>query len=499
MKKTKERAATTVAACTTIWLMFGLSCMLQPLPRLAVVSAFAVPSTTAKQRRRVSFRLASSSSSVTDSGSSNLDKNVVARRRIPDNIKVLILPGFGNDSNDYYLPQAPQGSLVQSLEKRGWKKMVAIKMKRKNEEEASTTATTGNNDNDETMTMINDQIRVLPLSRFDWLQVFWNGAFDIQFWRANAGPTRPAFYWYLQRVATAVQEMTTTTSNHKDDQNANENDDTKIVLVCHSAGGWLARACLGFLGTNSSNSGVNTSSGITESGHVDDAATNKVRTIPLNRILGLVTLGAPHLPPPPQVMDMTRGALRITHETFPGAYHASGGNACDDSIFYITVAGKAVRGQKQERQRPWEPTTVPGFAYNSYQAVLGDGTALGDGVVPVSKKYGTLLQRRSITSCHFIHCGGFVAGSSFASLSQSFRTLHGIRWMPLTWTMPFRLIWTVFFIPLMLRTNGMVVTPSLIHGTIRYSRRLHVPSSGSSIRPDKKRQVDHVNNRNEVA
>ena len=32
--------------------------------------------------------------------------------------------------------------------------------------------------------------------------------------------------------------------------------------------------------------------------------------INLNRIIGIVTLGAPNIEPPPGVMDMTRGALR---------------------------------------------------------------------------------------------------------------------------------------------------------------------------------------------
>lgn len=363
MKKTTERV---VAAAAAVWLLYFSS-----LPLL--VKSFAVQATTS--RKRISFLFASSSSSA-DSVANK--KNVVL-----ENIKILILPGFGNDSNDYYLEQAPQGSLVRSLEKRGWKNMVK----------------------DETAPgdkMINEQIRVLPLSRLDWLQVFLKGALDVKFWMADAAPSRPAFNWYLQRIATAVEEMTTTDNN--DDEN-NNNNNTKVVLVCHSAGGWLARACLGFLGTSSSSS--STSLDKTEKQTVNVDATNI--QIPLNRILGVVTLGAPHLPPPPHVMDMTRGALRITHETFPGAYH-------NDDIFYITVAGNAVRGEKQERQSPWEPTTVKGFAYNSYEAVIGDGTALGDGVVPVSNSLYTVTE-----ICYAIHslCWSIIM-DHFSIFSQSF-------------------------------------------------------------------------------
>jgi hypothetical protein len=75
-------------------------------------------------------------------------------------------------------------------------------------------------------------------------------------------------------------------------------------------------------------------------------------------------------------MDMTRGALRITHERFPGTYH-------EPDLFYLTVMGLSVKGQKQERKSPLEPTTVTGFAFNSYEAVCGDGETIGDGVVPL--------------------------------------------------------------------------------------------------------------------
>jgi pimeloyl-ACP methyl ester carboxylesterase len=123
------------------------------------------------------------------------------------------------------------------------------------------------------------------------------------------------------------------------------------LLVCHSAGGWLARAALGYL--------------------------NDVID-PRQRVCGVVTLGAPHLPPPPGVMDMTRGALRFTNDDFPGAYYQQ------EDVFYITVVGDAIAGVAQQKSSPFEPTSTTGFAYVSYQAVSGVGTTSGDGVVPVS-------------------------------------------------------------------------------------------------------------------
>ena len=44
--------------------------------------------------------------------------------------------------------------------------------------------------------------------------------------------------------------------------------------------------------------------------------------------------------------------------------------------------GDAVQGKEQTRSSPLEPTSVEGFAYNSYLAVCGDGNTIGDGVVP---------------------------------------------------------------------------------------------------------------------
>lgn len=217
----------------------------------------------------------------------------------PANIKVLILPGFGNDSSDYLLPQAPQGSLLQSLKNRGW-----------------------------------EDIEILPVQRSDWLNVFLRGALDWQFWTGVAPATRPAFSWYLQRIADAMPD-----------------DDRRVLLVCHSAGGWLARAALGYMRDS-----------------ID----------PATKVCGIVTLGAPHVPPPPGVMDMTRGALPLTDEAFPGAYYQN------DNVFYITVAGDAIVGEEQKRSSFLEPTSVKGFAYNSYLGVCGDGIASGDGVVPVS-------------------------------------------------------------------------------------------------------------------
>jgi len=221
------------------------------------------------------------------------------------------------------------------------------------------------------------RIRVVPLRRTDWLQVFWKGAFDWQFWNSSAAPTRPAFRWYLERVSDAVDELVR--DIERGGGEGSDGGTTKVVLLGHSAGGWLARAAMGFGtsgGGGDTTSDMAATAGTGNDGDDDDGIPsfhfpNK------DRVVGIVTLGTPHLPPPPTVMDMTRGALRITNERFPGAHFG-------DSIFYLTVCGEAVRGSKRERRsnNPFEPTTLDGFAYDSYEVVCGAGDEMGDGVVP---------------------------------------------------------------------------------------------------------------------
>ena len=103
-----------------------------------------------------------------------------------ERVHFLILPGFGNASEDYTMPR----SLVPTLVSRGW------------------------NDGN---------ISVLPVERINWLQVFLCGCFDLQFWLADAAPTRPAFRWYLQKVASEVKRI-----------KSEKGEESKVVLLGHS-------------------------------------------------------------------------------------------------------------------------------------------------------------------------------------------------------------------------------------------------------------------------
>ncbi|KAL7566438.1 hypothetical protein ACA910_000918 [Epithemia clementina (nom. ined.)] len=301
------------------------------------------------------------------SGQSYFSKRTTALKTPPppSNVKLLILPGFGNDKEDYFLKQAPEGSLVQSLQNRGWyygsEEEAKEEKKRKTVEDPSNLSSSLETTTTTTTKTQQSQIRVLPVARLDWIKVFAQGIFDRNFWSGQASVNGPAFGWYLNLIVREIQSLC-----------PDEND--RVVLVGHSAGGWLARAALGHCSSRKRST-------TTENGEREKAGDNNNNInnnhdddksrFPLERVLGLVTLGTPQSPPPPPVEDVTRGALRLTNELFPNNFHAG------DNLFYITVMGESVEGVEQDRKGP------SGFAYESYTRVCGIGNTIGDGVVPV--------------------------------------------------------------------------------------------------------------------
>lgn len=173
----------------------------------------------------------------------------------PYRVTILVLPGFFNNAEDY-LP------LQKTLLGEGY------------------------------------EVDILNVERTDWLKVFSRGATDDLFWAGRAPPTNPGFNWYLDLVKERVQGY-----------------EEPCVLMGHSAGGWLARACLG-----------------DGSGNGDVWGSGEGGQLKKEDVAGIVTLGAPHYPPPDSSMEMTRGALTLTSELLPGCFH--------DDLFYMSVGGE---------------------------------------------------------------------------------------------------------------------------------------------------------------
>jgi hypothetical protein len=250
--------------------------------------------------------------------------------------RFLILPGFGNDAIDYSNPlkRGSQFGFVTSLESRGY------------------------------------QVDVVPIQRLQWLNILWS-IFSKDFFLSTCKPAA-LFGFYFKAVDKSVRDM-------------NESCRQPIILIGHSAGGWLAR---GILGNGNWASSTALSSDF---------------------VAGLVTLGAPHLPPAEGSPDMTRGALRYVDSSYPGAY------LCSDtaqSIFYLTVGGTAVRGDKLASQG-----SISKFASNSYQQVTGSSfdaeETVGDGVVPLSHAHLAGAEQITIEGCfHSIQSDKWYGGNS---------------------------------------------------------------------------------------
>lgn len=240
---------------------------------------------------------------------------------------VLILPGFGNDSNDYDNGEPPDPKFTKS---------VIVKV-------LSDTSFVLGQDKQELVEEKGDPglmsrlkrrgfdcVDILPVDRPEWLKVF-GGLLDSDF-RSGIAPPDTAFGWYLDRVDQEVERISQTTGE-------------RVLLLGHSAGGWLARAALG----------------------------RNPKLIDQTR--ALVTLGAPHTLDP-QGEDQTQGALRYVERQYPGAFLKGRG------IEYVTVAGSAVLG-KDEFSRG----TSEKEAFISYERLAGRGNVSGDGIVPLSSAH----------------------------------------------------------------------------------------------------------------
>lgn len=121
---------------------------------------------------------------------------------------------------------------------------------------------------------------------------------------------------------------------------------SKVNLIGHSAGGWIARLYLGEKPYNIHND-------VTQSAGVWHAHPY---------INTLVTLGTPHV----SQERWTKRNLDFVKINYPGAFYPN--------VHYVCVAGKAIYGKR--RPGSW-------LAYNSYKLTCGQGNCWGDGITPV--------------------------------------------------------------------------------------------------------------------
>ena len=238
---------------------------------------------------------------------------------------VVICPGFGNDSIDYEAPlsQPREVGFISALERRGFDP---------------------------------EAIYTVPVKRRDWVRVA-GGLLDPGFYTNKALPTGRGYGWYVRRLQQCVNEAYEASGGEK------------VLLIGHSAGGWLARAAMG--------DGVWAKA---------DGGGTETRTA--ERIRCLATIGAIHRPPQDLGTCVTRGALAYTNEMYPGAFLKAEG------VAYVSVGGDAIVGNNA-KDMPVDPTdadeayrvrgegNAQRVAFTSYEAVCGQGEVTGDGVVPL--------------------------------------------------------------------------------------------------------------------
>ncbi|KAK7409743.1 hypothetical protein VNO78_00023 [Psophocarpus tetragonolobus] len=176
---------------------------------------------------------------------------------------------------------------------------------------------------------------VAKVSRVDWLRNA-AGLMDPNYWRGSLEP-RPVLDWYMERVQHAVEQA----------KDKDKDKDKEVSLIGHSAGGWLARLYMQEYG--------------------------------VSHVSLLLTLGTPHLPPPPApgVIDQTRGLLHYVQQNCSNPVYTP-------QLKYVCIASRYIKGARLFGNSNPEatPTFRARIVGQGYKQVCGQADVWGDGVVP---------------------------------------------------------------------------------------------------------------------
>lgn len=218
---------------------------------------------------------------------------------------IVICPGFGNEANDYIAPAScPELGIVSRLEERGF------------------------------------MVEVLDIQRRDWARVL-RSLLTKAYWSRSC-TVDPAYGWFLAKVKAAIDSARL---KHGSDE---------VMLLAHSAGGWLARAFLA------------------DERYFDDGEAHAAGTAHNRAVRSLVSLGSPHVAAPLHARDMTGGALTWVNNNWPDAHFA------DQGVKYACIAGCSVRGNMRAHRR-----ALSRYSASAYSQVCGAGHLVeGDSVVP---------------------------------------------------------------------------------------------------------------------
>jgi hypothetical protein len=189
-----------------------------------------------------------------------------------------------------------------------------------------------------------------PLRRIDWPLGLLPSALSADYVKGTL--TTSTLNFYFRKIDDAVRKAL------EEVKEGNEvEEDSSLILIGHSIGGWIARAWL------------------------SEWAEPEIKS----RVKQIITLGSPHTSNFSK-FDQTRGLLSLINTEYPGAF--------EKRVQYTSVIGGSVYGQlplgvantiddngeKLGALSRFERT----LAYVSYFALCGKGKTFGDGIIPVS-------------------------------------------------------------------------------------------------------------------
>ena len=150
-----------------------------------------------------------------------------------------------------------------------------------------------------------------PLTRLDWLKVIPSSPAD-KFIKGTLDP-KQTLKWYYGKIETQLSQIL---REHPPD--TQPDGVTKVALVGHSIGGWVARSFIGGLYS------------------ADTAVGSLLKSRKSLRITSLTTLGSPMKTSPSALVDQTRGLLKFIEEE----------DSCSPAAMGIPISNIASSGIK---------------------------------------------------------------------------------------------------------------------------------------------------------
>ena len=195
-------------------------------------------------------------------------------------------------------------------------------------------------------------VTTIKVARTDWLRNAV-GVVTPEYWTGTLKPL-PTVAWYLDRIDEAL------------DTDAQEEG---VVLIAHSAGGWLGRLWMDAY-----------------SGHT------KVHTY--------ISLGSPQLAAPEgsDAFDQTRGILTYINRKLPGAFH--------DNVQYVTVSGSWKKGAGRLQAGNFSDF----FVGLTYKQTCGESEVDGDGITPVPIAHLEGSEKVNLAACYHSPVGADEGG-----------------------------------------------------------------------------------------